>query len=694
MVLNYKLNKDLEMEHLDFKLFANPVEQTFTEMAKNNDWLLLRVNIDTDKLWKAYLNAYPKEINTIFREREYYNANYDRYFIKRLGSVIGYNTKTQEIKTIWNVTVPEYYQTVANVLNELVLSYVELGKVESYFLTTEHIAGHLSNFDTQDPSILWDHFYAKIPEYYLRKKEDIGTVLGDLNTNYTLAKTSIKAIGLDSLETILELIDQNSLYRGEEFKSLVQSYLDFRKSLEGLSDKLITMKCFELGKSSVAVARFKNTVIGTLATDLSEGVELDKAVASFESKVAPTNYKRTTSLITKKMIEQAQSTLEKLGYADSIYRKFAIDADLPLSDVLFTGEVKTATNVFEEMVNETKVDPKTLSKVEEISYTDFVEKVLPKAKQVSVLFTGKHKSNLVSLIAPEHPSSANMFKWDNKFSWAYNGDVTDSIAERVKEFGGSLDGDLRISLSWHCGDDLDLHLIEADRNEIWYRNRGIVSRLGGMLDLDMNGLDKHDDENPVENIIYKKMPKDGVYKVVVNNYSKRSTKSNAFTIQVKAFDITTNFNYPLDTKTDRNVNVVKIHIKDGNVVKLETLNDHITTTGGISGEEVWGITTGSFIPVTKIFYSPNYWGENKVGNKHLIFALKGCNSTDPQRGFFNEFLKEELMKNRKVFEVLGSKTKAQPTNNQVSGLGFSSTKRDELIVKVQGAMNRTLKVKF
>ena len=59
-----------------------------------------------------------------------------------------------------------------------------------------------------------------------------------------------------------------------------------------------------------------------------------------------------------------------------------------------------------------------------------------------------------------------MFKWDNKFSWAYNGDVTDSIAERVKEFGGSLEGDLRISLSWHCGDDLDLHLIEADQNEI------------------------------------------------------------------------------------------------------------------------------------------------------------------------------------------------------------------------------------
>ena len=185
-----------------------------------------------------------------------------------------------------------------------------------------------------------------------------------------------------------------------------------------------------------------------------------------------------------------------------------------------------------------------------------------------------------------------------------------------------------------------------------------------------------------------------MYKVFVHNYSKKGSKSNNFTIQVKALDNVVNFDYPLDLASGAKVNVVNIHIENGEVVKLEKLDSKITEVGGISGEEVWGITTGSFIPVTKVFFSPNYWGENKVGNKHLIFALKGCNSNEPQRGFFNEYLSSELAEHRKVFEVLGTKTKAQPTNNQVSGLGFSNTKRDELIVKVQGAMNRTLKVKF
>lgn len=52
---------------------------------------------------------------------------------------------------------------------------------------------------------------------------------------------------------------------------------------------------------------------------------------------------------------------------------------------------------------------------------------------------------------------------DNNFSWAYTGGITDSIKERVKQAGGNVDGELRISLSWFNFDDLDLHVIEPGR---------------------------------------------------------------------------------------------------------------------------------------------------------------------------------------------------------------------------------------
>lgn len=54
------------MEHLNFKLFADPVESQLNKMASSRDWILLRVNIDLDQLWQVYQNAYPEEINNIF----------------------------------------------------------------------------------------------------------------------------------------------------------------------------------------------------------------------------------------------------------------------------------------------------------------------------------------------------------------------------------------------------------------------------------------------------------------------------------------------------------------------------------------------------------------------------------------------------------------------------------------------------
>jgi hypothetical protein len=424
---------------------------------------------------------------------------------------------------------------------------------------------------------------------------------------------------------------------------------------------------------------------------LSENKELDLAVRGFEAKVAPTNYKRPTALITKGMIEEAMKELNE----DSLKRRFATPEDMSVNNVLFVNR-KTASlmkdNLMDSLLQETKETKKDYSKTEEISIEDFCSNVIPNINSIEVLFEGKHSNNLMSIIAPEIINSKNTLKWDNNFSWSYTGNITDSIKEKVKNAGGLVEGVLRTSLSWFNYDDLDIHCIEPNGNEIEFRNKGRKHPSSGMLDVDMNAGGRQTRE-PVENIIWtekNKMPK-GTYQIRVHNFSKRETDKVGFVIQTEYNGMINNYSFKRAVGDKITIPVIDLYW-NGEIIEKITVHKNIETTG--ISKEIWGINTEKFHNVNLLTISPNHWDNNKIGNKHYFFIIENCLNQEETRGLFNEFLSNDLDKHRKVLEVIGNKMKVKMSEKQLSGLGFSSTKKDELICKVSGSFNRTLKIKF
>ena len=332
-------------------------------------------------------------------------------------------------------------------------------------------------------------------------------------------------------------------------------------------------------------------------------------------------------------------------------------------------------------------------RAEEISIDTFIKQVLPEATGMELLFKGTHLGNLVSLTAPVNAEAKPLFVWDNNFAFSYVGNVADSIKERVKKAGGRVEGAaLRVSLAWFNYDDLDLHVYEpgytnGGKGHIFFHNK--VGALGGMLDVDMNAGSGKTRE-AVENVAWKTV-KDGCYQVIVNNYTKREDSDVGFVIEVECAGKLSQFHYSKAVRNSEFVPVIRIHMKAGAIAKLE-ISEGISTN--VASQEKWGIKTETYIKVNALTYSPNYWGTNAVGNKHTIFVLDGCKNDEPTRGIYNEFLHARLQEHRKVFEMIAEKTKCEPTEGQVSGLGFSSTKQEFAIVRVkQGKKERLYSVR-
>jgi hypothetical protein len=72
--------------------------------------------------------------------------------------------------------------------------------------------------------------------------------------------------------------------------------------------------------------------------------------------------------------------------------------------------------------------------------------------------------------------------------------------------------------------------------------------------------------------------------------------------------------------------------------------------------------------------------------------LEDCKQEGKARGLYNEFLDDSLRDHRKVFEVLGGKLMTEESDDQLSGVGFSLTKRNSFICRVSSSFTRVLKV--
>lgn len=683
---------------MEFKQFRDAMQEHFSKMCAGSARLFM-ADVYADALWVVYQGAFPELMNLMYRSRREHDCSACRHFIKQAGGLVA--IKDGKLETIWDFTVGNSgYQQVADAMSR----YVKMYGIKDVYLTELTSAGqdHSNEMTADGHVIRYDHFYLELPSICRSREPD--SQKGELRTSMEVFRRALDELSMDAVDAVLELIDSNTLYRGQENRGALLAFKWELEAYKNLPEER-ERELFAWERSvnlPPSVSRIRNTAIGTLLVNISEGMDLDRAVSAYEAITAPANFKRPKPVYTAKMLEAARQKITELGYLDSLPRRFASLNDITVQNILFADRdvsravfgVSEGESFFGSMEKAIPVDPKKFSRVEEIGIDDFVSKVLPTARKMEVLFESRLSKNLVSLIAPKNRDSRSMFKWDNPFSWAYAGNMADSaLKQNVKNAGGKVDCVLRFSIQWNDVEDQwdkndeDAHCYEP-AGHIYFGNKYV--RSDGNLDVDIihpeNGIPA------VENITWpnKASMRPGNYTFFVHCYSCRGGRTG-FRAEIEFDGKTYAYDYRTPLKQDEDVIVATVTLdKNGNFSIRENLNSTL------SAMTVWGLTTNQFIPVSVVMHSPNHWaGEKGIGAKYTFFMLDGCVNDEQPNPFYNEFLKDELgREHRRVMEALGAKAHVEDMEGQLSGVGFSHTQRGELIVRVHGSLERVMKIKF
>ncbi len=682
---------------MGFSEFRQALQKHFAKMIKDTPHLF-EVAVDKDELWNLYLDSFPEGTNEIYRKCRKHDCSCCRHFIKKIGNCVA--IKDNKIHTIWDLSVGDTtFQPVADALS----AYLKKHAVGDVFVSREKTAGTEKNFAQRADGRVetYEHFYLQLPGRFVSdKRRTPADIKGEFRDTKNVFARSLSDITQESVMTVLELIAQNSLYRGEEWKAVLMQFVRYQRAYEAITDEK-ERENFLWEKSAAAgaaVGRIRNHSMGTLLINLSGGMDLDEAVKKYEQIVAPANYKRPKAVFTQKMLSDAKKKVEELGYMPSLARRFATLDDISINNILFSNRdararIPGALDVFAAMEKELAVDVKKFSRVEEIGAENFVKNVLPTVREMELFVENRHHANLVSLIAPVNTDAPSMFKWKNGFSWAYSGNIADSdIKQNVKSAGGAVDGVLRFSIQWNdMGDwdrnDLDAHCKEPGGEEIMF-NHKVSLNTGGELDVDI--INPAQNHPAVENITWagKGRMEKGKYLFFVHQYANRGGK-NGFRAEVEFDGKIYQFDYAKELRQNENVMVAEVTFDGENFTMKELLPSNASV------RELWGVKTNQFVPVTVVMYSPNYWDEQMgIGNRHYFFMLKDCVNDEMPNGMFNEYLTEELMEHKRVFEALGSRMHVEDAPDQLSGLGFSATRHNDVLVKVKGASERVMRVKF
>jgi hypothetical protein len=321
---------------------------------------------------------------------------------------------------MWNPNdVPKVYQSAVSKVS----SIVAIAPITNVFMTDRAVWG--ISEDGQ-----WEHFSVTPPADCLCQAgsiDSIDQIVAQKQQDYQMLVRGLASFSVEVTQQAYTLLSNNALYRSEACLSVAKWFLNLQQQRNAIKNTRLRDNFIW---SAVATAppgfcHIRSGMIGTLLTDIQDGLSFEKIADRFNAKMHPLQYLRPTAAPTAGNIAQAEKIIEQLQTAGALERRFAKLEDL---QALWKPQSSRPKAAAKGIFGHLKTAKTTTSKQIEIpsivmTWEKFSRTILPTAQAIEYFVPASNQSYM-ALVTAQNPAAPPIIQWDtiecrNPVTWYF-----------------------------------------------------------------------------------------------------------------------------------------------------------------------------------------------------------------------------------------------------------------------------------
>jgi hypothetical protein len=408
---NDRINQELAE---DPHLLRQSVQACFSHITGRQQGQVRLFTTKTTNLFQIFLDALPA------RFRQNHTCNNCRRFVEQYGGLVTIDAQGKTLPVMWNYAdVPEIYRSAISKLSSVVAN----AQVNNVFMTDRQVWGVPVNDQ-------WEHFSVSPHADCLCHAgtiESIDQIVAQKQQDYQMLLRGLASFSLEVTQQAYTLLSNKTLYRSEACLGVAKWFLELQQKRKATNSSRLrdNLTWLAVANAPPGFCHIRSGMIGTLLTDIQDGLSFQQVADRFNAKMHPLQYLRPTAAPTAGNIAQAEKIIEQLQTAGALERRFAKLEDLQALWKPQSNTPKTATKgVFGHLKTATTKTPKQIEIPPIVmTWEKFSRTILPTAKAIEY-FVPANNQSYMALVTAQNPEAPPIIQWDtiecrNPVTWYF-----------------------------------------------------------------------------------------------------------------------------------------------------------------------------------------------------------------------------------------------------------------------------------